>query len=522
MVVVERNRTRISKEEGFMKQIGSWLRFSKLVMVFLILAVPFKAKAATTWDTSVSLTQNTTINGDLVVNKELHLNGWKLTVNGNMIANNSVYTGEYGKLEINGNYTQKSEKLDCKNGTVDVKGNLNICGLDNEGNVVKGNSVYISDNGASTVNVGKNLLIDTTYAYRDGMGNGTYNVKGNFTDKYGIIWKAVNLTGDVSSSKKQSVSISNNGKITTLTLKSCPKFYKLSKGSYDKLVYSHKWDDGVVTKEPTTTEEGIRTYTCTRCGETKTAKIPKKKGAEKELIEGFVSRLYTKALGRDFDPNGLQYWVERLETQVDDGANVAYGFITSTEFKSRNLSDDQFVEVMYATFFDRASDEGGKSYWMGMLNNGTSREAVLAGFVKSQEFDNLCTTAGIERGLILDDGTPVNAGIYQFVKRQYTCCLQRDGEREGMDYWATKIATREITAGNVAKQFFFSDEFVNKGLSDEQYVERLYVTFLNRPFDPTGYEYWNRKMQNGETRAQILDEFASSVEFESLLRSFGL
>lgn len=96
-----------------------------------------------------------------------------------------------------------------------------------------------------------------------------------------------------------------------------------------------------------------------------------------------------------------------------------------------------------------------------MLNNGTSREAVLAGFVKSQEFDNLCTTAGIARGLILDDGTPVNAGIYQFVKRQYTCCLQRDGEREGMDYWATKIATREITTGNVAKQFFFSDEFVN-------------------------------------------------------------
>ena len=36
----------------------------------------------------------------------------------------------------------------------------------------------------------------------------------------------------------------------------------------------HAWDNGVVTKEPTETETGIRLYTCTRCGETRTAVIP--------------------------------------------------------------------------------------------------------------------------------------------------------------------------------------------------------------------------------------------------------
>lgn len=36
----------------------------------------------------------------------------------------------------------------------------------------------------------------------------------------------------------------------------------------------HTWDNGVITKEATETEEGIKTYTCKTCGETKTEKIP--------------------------------------------------------------------------------------------------------------------------------------------------------------------------------------------------------------------------------------------------------
>ncbi len=35
----------------------------------------------------------------------------------------------------------------------------------------------------------------------------------------------------------------------------------------------HSWDDGVVTTAPTCTEEGVRTFTCTVCGETKTEPI---------------------------------------------------------------------------------------------------------------------------------------------------------------------------------------------------------------------------------------------------------
>lgn len=36
----------------------------------------------------------------------------------------------------------------------------------------------------------------------------------------------------------------------------------------------HTWDNGVITKEATETKEGVKTYTCKTCGETKTESIP--------------------------------------------------------------------------------------------------------------------------------------------------------------------------------------------------------------------------------------------------------
>ena len=65
-------------------------------------------------------------------------------------------------------------------------------------------------------------------------------------------------------------------------------------GTYDEVVYctvcnkelsrntvkteakGHKWNNGKVTTEPTYAEEGVKTYTCTACGATKTEVIPKR------------------------------------------------------------------------------------------------------------------------------------------------------------------------------------------------------------------------------------------------------
>lgn len=45
---------------------------------------------------------------------------------------------------------------------------------------------------------------------------------------------------------------------------------------------THTWDAGKVTKEPTETAEGVKTYTCSVCGTTKTEAIPKKTATTQE------------------------------------------------------------------------------------------------------------------------------------------------------------------------------------------------------------------------------------------------
>ncbi len=82
------------------------------------------------------------------------------------------------------------------------------------------------------------------------------------------------------SSNPNVASVNKNGKITakkkgTATITAT---YKRSKVSCkvtvtkpeNKCASGHAWDNGVITKEPTDTESGVKTYTCTRCGETKT------------------------------------------------------------------------------------------------------------------------------------------------------------------------------------------------------------------------------------------------------------
>ncbi|MBR5365641.1 MAG: hypothetical protein IK132_05320, partial [Clostridia bacterium] len=52
-------------------------------------------------------------------------------------------------------------------------------------------------------------------------------------------------------------------------------FTKQTKSVENNAALGHSWDAGKVTKEPTATATGVKTYTCKRCGTTKTETIPK-------------------------------------------------------------------------------------------------------------------------------------------------------------------------------------------------------------------------------------------------------
>ena len=54
----------------------------------------------------------------------------------------------------------------------------------------------------------------------------------------------------------------------------------------DEAEHQHTWNSGEITKEPTTTAEGVKTFTCTVCGATKTEPIAKLVSNDYQIIDG--------------------------------------------------------------------------------------------------------------------------------------------------------------------------------------------------------------------------------------------
>ena len=240
-------------------------------------------------------------------------------------------------------------------------------------------------------------------------------------------------------------------------------------------------------------------------------------------IESFVERMYVVALNRDAESAGLEDWSNRLAQQQIDGAGIAQGFIGSTEFKNRNLDDFDYICTLYETFFNRAPDIDGLNNWYWFLVQGGSRQDVLSGFVNSQEFSNLCDNYGIARGTMQPNGTSIyRPGVRNYVLRMYTKALNRDGETVGVEDWTNRINTGTMSAENVAKSFFSSQEFINRNLSNSAYVETLYQTFMDRPSDAGGKQYWIDKLNSGMSREQVLEGFSRSAEFSEIMSRYGL
>jgi Tol biopolymer transport system component len=103
---------------------------------------------------------------------------------------------------------------------------------------------------------------------------------------------------------------------------------------------------------------------------------------------GQAYRLYQAAFDRKPDLQGLGVWIN----QLDIGQSlewVSTQFQNSTEFKLRygtNVSNEQFVTLLYQNVLHRAPDAGGMTAWKGALDtNVQTPSQVLAGFSESTE-----------------------------------------------------------------------------------------------------------------------------------------
>lgn len=102
---------------------------------------------------------------------------------------------------------------------------------------------------------------------------------------------------------------------------------------------------------------------------------------------GKTYRIYQATLDREPDQQGFEYWTDELSSgkSVSD---VISSFLSSPEFTAKygNTTNGEFVTLLYQNVLDRDPDQGGYDYWVGELDNGTSRDDVVVGFAESPEF----------------------------------------------------------------------------------------------------------------------------------------
>ncbi len=247
--------------------------------------------------------------------------------------------------------------------------------------------------------------------------------------------------------------------------------------------------------------------------------------ATKQLT-AFVERNYSKILGREADPAGEEYWVDRLKNGEVSGGGLMYGFVNSAEFKNKPVSNREKIEIMYNVMLDRPADEGGIEYWLDRMNNGMSINAIAAGFVGSEEFKGVCVNFGIENGdYELTEARDVNFGVTSFVTRCYGEALSRTSDDGGLNYWCEKMLSGEQTPQEVAAGFVFSPEMdaENKIENDpDALLDSLYKLYLGREADEAGKAYWKDRIADGLSLEALNEGFAASAEFTGIVAGYGL
>ena len=151
--------------------------------------------------------------------------------------------------------------------------------------------------------------------------------------------------------------------------------------------FAHEWDDGEVTIAPTNDTEGVRTFTCTECGQTKTAVIPTLSHThtfEPDYTKDVTHHWYVPTCGHDDA-------LEKVAHSFDANGNCVCGYHATCQTCGKCESKTCTTHTDKCLFAD-------KSYVVHFAPQG-----VILG---NPESGNATYSSGISAGqVVLDDGT---------------------------------------------------------------------------------------------------------------------
>jgi serralysin len=174
-------------------------------------------------------------------------------------------------------------------------------------------------------------------------------------------------------------------------------------------------------------------------------------------------------------------------------------------------------------------------------NDDITGSAVIDTVTFSGAFDQYVRTGSLDSLVSQDlvarrDATDELVGVERLVYTDVALALDTQGDAglacslygvfdrapdlTGIGFWIAALDAG-VSADVVAQDFIDSAEFVadyGASLTDEQYVEDLYQSFLDRAPDAQGFEFWVSNLQAGTVDfAGVLLGFATSSEYQGMI-----
>jgi len=250
-------------------------------------------------------------------------------------------------------------------------------------------------------------------------------------------------------------------------------------------------------------------------------------------------RLYFAALARMPDYAGLLNWSGALNTHFLTLTGAADQFAGSQEFllKYGSLDNTGYVQQLYRNVLGREADPTGLADWVGQLDRGASRGAILVGFSESDEFKaNMADQVEILRlFFLLDERMPTDAEMRtwmdflkgggqtdtlfaqgypsglantDYVQAVFRGFLRRDADAGALGTFGEALAAGATTHAGLVEAVMNSDEF-NLFVAP---VSRLYLSALLRVPDAPGLDNWVNYAKANSLQT-VADQFAASQEF---------
>ncbi len=245
----------------------------------------------------------------------------------------------------------------------------------------------------------------------------------------------------------------------------------------------------------------------------------------KDIDENKIEEHFRSHLSQFYDGTVDENKLKKMMEDYEKGEPLTKVYKDFFLKDNKNLPNDEFVKKLYETLLGETPDQSTIDDLAKKLKNAQiTREELYYDIVTSNDFKNKMQQEGLENVFTGDEEQTKEkiSKISQFVKRFYTELLDRNPEEGGYNYWEQQLANKDLSAKDIAKQFFSSEEFKNKNLSDEDFVKKVYKVIMGREADEGGLKYWTAKLKEGMSRDQVVNEFLNAQEFENLAKDYDI